>query len=104
MKLGSHTPQLTPKQRQQINRFVAEKCGITMSMVLQVPDLFASLDHCAVAEASLTVHQAERYNWLLTLAFQREEWNDDHPAANYQWHATAAQRALAIFQTLGGQL
>lgn len=100
---------LTQEQRNTINAFIAEKCGwmhldtpkdgITRGVyngsVKPIPDYCTSLDACHEAEKTLKGDQWIGYVRLLGEATQEEKG---------RCHATAEQRAIALFQTLGGVL
>jgi hypothetical protein len=118
---------LTLDQRQMINEFVASKMGwrppdhpdtaartqgycmpekwwMDPAGELQfrhnVPDLFASLDTCHVAEKVLSERERLFYHARLIFATGSERI----PGAWHVTHASAEHRALALFQTLGGAL
>lgn len=90
---------LTEEQRRKINQFIAEKCGITMSMVARLPDYTRSLNACHDGEKALTADQCEAYLDNLCGVLPH-----DWTAPGWVFHATAEQRALALFTTLGGVL
>lgn len=86
------------ERRQKINRFIAEKCGITMSMVAAVHDYYGDLNACYDAEGVLTDDQWFDYDLELVAA---TKCFGVIPKGRI--HATAAQRAEALYRVLGGE-
>jgi hypothetical protein len=83
---------LTEEQRRKINQFIAEKCGLAQSS-LSSQDYTRSIDSCHTAEMLMGDDDRDR----MASVIGRHD-------TRLLLHATAEQRALALFTTLGGQL
>ena len=115
--------QLTPEQRQQIRVFILEKLGWKMiegeiasrdghliafkpdGSTGFAPDFLASLDHCHEAEKALIT------DWFLSISYQSIlskmniiEPDTEKPELSCPIFASASQRAVGLFEMLGGVL